>query len=185
MPELGGERRADPRRQHDAGEERSQLARESDRDQARDQPFHAEAFQLISGQEGHGQPEKKRDHGYQRHRADAGALGVPKETRRAKGSTAAPHVLHRFGEGVDDEPEHAPHFAQEIAALVADSLHDEDRDWSESSRWNRHPRCLVRPWSRGSCPSSMACKGKIRESSCSRPSPANESFAARESVKRK
>ena len=56
-----------------------------------------------------------------------GALGVPEKTRGPKGSAAALHILHRFGERVDDEPEHAPYFPQEIAARVTDSLHDEDR----------------------------------------------------------
>ena len=70
------------RREHDAGEQRSKFTGESDRNQAGHQTFRAETFQLVAGQQRHGQSEEKRNHRDQRDRADTGAFGVAKKTRR-------------------------------------------------------------------------------------------------------
>ena len=58
-PELGGKRGADSRREHDPGQQRAELARERDCDQARHEPLGAEALELITGQQRHRQPEEK------------------------------------------------------------------------------------------------------------------------------
>ena len=57
--ELGRERRADPRREHDPGEQRPQLAGKSNRDQPRHKTFRPESLQLIAGQQRHRQAKKK------------------------------------------------------------------------------------------------------------------------------
>ena len=51
--ELGGESRTDPGCQHDAGKKGPELARETDRDQSRDQPLCAKALQLITSEQRH------------------------------------------------------------------------------------------------------------------------------------
>ncbi len=127
VPELRGERRSDARREHDPGEQRSQLAGKSNCNQSWHQSFRAEALQLVAGQERHGEAEEEGDHRHERHRPDARAFGVPEKTRGAERSTPAPHVVHRFREGVYEEPKDAADPAQKTAPELADLLHDDDR----------------------------------------------------------
>ena len=95
------------------------------------EPFRSEALQLVAGQKRHRQAEKKRDHRDQRDGTDAGPFGVAKETRRAKRHPAAAHPIERFADRIDDEPEDAPDFLEQRAALFADVGHEIGRGMDE------------------------------------------------------
>ena len=81
VPSSRGVGRADPRGDHDAGDQRPELAREADRHQPGHEPLRAEGAELVAGEQRHREPEEKRDERDQRHRADAGAVGLLEENR--------------------------------------------------------------------------------------------------------
>src|ERR1700730_2427160 len=77
---------------------------------------------------------------------------MSEKTDGAKRHSPVAQTFDRFLQGVRDEPEHAPDFAQKIAAEAANLL--ERNYWRRDQRFFGRVLFLLSHGRRGSCPSS-------------------------------
>src|SRR5207237_8975253 len=77
---------------------------------------------------------------------------MPEKTDRAKRHSSVAHSFDRLLERVDDKPEYAAHFAQEIPEDLSDLL--ERNCWRPDQRFFGRVLFLPSHGRRGSCPSS-------------------------------